>query len=90
MSGLPLTALDQEAFETWSLGLARSYEEGRPIGGLVEHEQATHAWLRLPLRPNEHGAQVLCHDTLIPNARLRGQFDDECDRSTIAERTLAA
>ena len=73
MRGRFLSDLDQTTFEMWSLGLARAFDLQQPIGGLIERETDSHAWLRLPLRSEGAGALVLCHDALIPNARLRPQ-----------------
>lgn len=73
MRGRLLSDLDQTSFEMWSLGLARALDVAEPIGGMIERETDTHAWLRLPLRSNQSGALILCHDALIPNARLRVQ-----------------
>ncbi|NQY14662.1 MAG: PAS domain-containing protein [Henriciella sp.] len=73
MRGRELSELDQTTFEMWSLGLARAFDMQQPIGGLIERETDAHAWLRLPLRSERSSALVLCHDALIPNARLRDQ-----------------
>lgn len=73
MRGRLLSDLDQTTFEMWSLGLARAFDMQQPIGGLIERELDSHAWLRLPLRSERSGALVLCHDALIPNARLQPQ-----------------
>ena len=73
MRGRLLSDLDQTTYEMWSLGLARAFDMQQPIGGLIEREKDTHAWLRLPLRPADSSALVLCHDALIPNARMRNQ-----------------
>lgn len=71
MRGRSLNELDQSMFEVWSLGLARALDDQLPIGGLIHRDHETHAWLRLPLRGGREGALVLCHDALIPNARLQ-------------------
>jgi hypothetical protein len=73
MRGRLLSELDRTTYEMWSLGLARAFDMQQPIGGLIERETDTHAWLRLPLRSERSSALVLCHDALIPNARLRDQ-----------------
>jgi hypothetical protein len=90
MRGRRLAELDRATFEMWSLGLERSREEQAPIGGMIERTQDTHAWLRLPLRQMGNTVQVLCHDTLIPNSRLRGQGDGEFDTRFASGRNLAA
>lgn len=71
MRGRLLSELDRTTYEMWSLGLARALDMQQPIGGMIEREDNTHAWLRLPLQSEQGGAMVLCHDALIPNARLR-------------------
>ena len=70
MRGRFLSELDKTAFEIWSLGLARAIHLQQPVGGLIARDADSHAWLRLPLWCDRLGALVLCHDALIPNARL--------------------
>lgn len=86
MRGRLLSELNRTTFEMWSLGLARAFDMQQPIGGLIEREADTHAWLRLPLRSERSSALVLCHDTLIPNARLR----DQSYRSSSISNDIAA
>lgn len=74
MRGRSLAELDQTSYEMWSLGLARALEVKQPIGGLIERDDKTHAWLRLPLQSERGGAMVLCHDALIPTVRLRSDY----------------
>ena len=90
MRGRRLGELNPPAFEMWSLGLERSCDEQRPVGGLIERTHDTHAWLRLPLRRTARAVQVLCHDTLIPNARFRGGSDTEFDTPLVSDHNLAA
>lgn len=90
MRGKYLAELGRETYEVWSLGLASALGHERPAGGLIERDDETHAWLRLPLRKNATGALVLCHDSLIPNARLRTEYDSEYNTSAIPPHNLAA
>ncbi|NQY40239.1 MAG: PAS domain-containing protein [Henriciella sp.] len=90
MRGRKIADLDQGVLEMLSLGLERSCEEQRPVVGLIERSYDTHAWLRLPLQGSEHVVQVLCHDVLIPNARLKGEYDSEFDIHSSSNRNLAA
>lgn len=70
MRGKFLSELDENAYEMWSLGLSCVLEQQRPVGGLIERGTEAHAWLRLPLQSGPGGALILCHDSLIPSARL--------------------
>ena len=90
MRGRTLDELDQSAFEMVTLGLRRACDEQRPVGGLIERALKSHAWLRLPLRRIGNIVQVLCHDELIPNARLRGECDSEFNISSPSIHNLAA
>lgn len=90
MRGRFLSELDQTTFEMWSLGLARAIEVQQPIGGLIARDADHHAWLRLPLWCHRFGALVLCHDTLIPNDRIRVQSDSESYKSHTGRHNLAA
>ncbi|MEL6415577.1 MAG: PAS domain-containing protein [Pseudomonadota bacterium] len=90
MRGRKIADLDQGILEMLSLGLERSWEEQRPVGGLIERSNDTHAWLRLPLQGPERAVQVLCHDVLIPNVRLKGQYNNEFDTNSSSGRNLAA
>ena len=90
MRGRYLSELDQTGFEMWSLGLARALDVQQPIGGLIERKEDSHAWLRLPLHSNRFGALVMCHDTLIPNARLASSYNNQSHRTTLNGRNLAA
>lgn len=90
MRGRKIADLEQGVLEMLSLGLERSCEEQRPVGGLIERSYDTHAWLRLPLQASERAVQILCHDVLIPNARLKGEYDREFDTGSGASQNLAA
>ena len=90
MRGRKIADLDQGVLDMLSLGLERSCEEQRPVGGLIERSHDTHAWLRLPLQGPAHAVQVLCHDVLIPNARLKGEYDSEFDTRSGTGHNLAA
>lgn len=90
MRGRKLDELDKSAFEMVSLGLQRACDEQRPVGGLIEGALKSHAWLRLPLRRSASIVQVLCHDEIVPNARLRGECDSEFDISSPSIHNLAA
>lgn len=90
MRGRLLSELDRTTFEMWSLGLSRALEMGQPTGGLIQREEDSHAWLRLPLRSNKSEAMVLCHDALIPNARLKFGYDGQSPKITLSGRNLAA
>ena len=90
MRGRRIADLEQGVLEMLSLGLERSCEEQRPVGGLIERTYDTHAWLRLPLQGPEHAVQVLCHDVLIPNARLKGEYNGEFDTNSGSDHDLAA
>jgi len=90
MRGRYLSELEQTAFEMWSLGLARALDIGQPIGGLIERQEDSHAWLRLPLQSDRFGALVLCHDTLVPTARLVSRYNRQSRRTTLVGHNLAA
>lgn len=90
MRGRKVSELDQSMLEMLSLGLERSCEEQQPVGGLIERSHDTHAWLRLPLQGNGRAVQVLCHDVLIPNARLRDEYNNEFNTRSVSSRNLAA
>ena len=90
MRGRTLEELDRNTFDMWSLGLARVLEEVRPIGGQVRREHDTHSWLRLPLRREQHGALILCHDELIPNQRLVNQYSDKSHNNQYSINNIAA
>jgi|Transcript_24719 hypothetical protein len=90
MRGRKVTDLDQGMLEMLSLGLERSCEEQRPVGGLIERSKDTHAWLRLPLQGPAQAVQVLCHDVLIPNARLKDEYSREFNTRSVSMRNLAA
>ncbi|GAB5454348.1 MAG: motility/cell cycle regulatory protein MopJ [Henriciella sp.] len=90
MRGQKVTDLDRGVLEMLSLGLERSCEEQRPVGGLIERSHDTHAWLRLPLQGPARAVQVLCHDVLIPNARLKGEYNSEFDTRSGSGHNLAA
>lgn len=67
MRGRLLSELDGTLSDMWSLGLSNAIEQMRPVGGLIEREFDSHAWLRLPLYSARSGALVLCHDALVSN-----------------------
>lgn len=90
MRGRYLAELDQTTCDMWSLGLARALDVRQPVGGLIGRSEDSHAWLRLPLYSDRDGAQVLCHDTLIPNERLTSRFSGQFHRTTLGGRNLAA
>lgn len=90
MRGRKLDELSQSAFEMVTLGLQRACDEQRPVGGLIEQAFKSHAWLRLPLRRNANIVQVLCHDELIPNTRLRDEYGSEFNISSQSIHNLAA
>lgn len=90
MRGRFLSDLDQEIFEMWSLGLSRVLDQRRPIGGLIERDADVHAWLRLPLQNGPTGAMVLCHDSLIPNARFRNQCSTGSYKKQVFVNNIAA
>jgi len=90
MRGRSLSELDRTMFEMWSLGLDRALEAQQPVGGLIRREEDSHAWVRLPLRANRVGALILCHDTLIPNARLSGGYERQTHRLARRGHNLAA
>ncbi|MEO1662013.1 MAG: PAS domain-containing protein [Pseudomonadota bacterium] len=90
MRGRCLSELDQTRFEMWSLGLARALDEQQPIGGIMTQETESHAWLRLPLRCERHGAIIMCHDALIPNVRLGLEHGNNSYSSRHTRKTIAA
>lgn len=90
MRGRYLSELDETSFETWSLGLARALELRQPVGGAISRERDSHAWLRLPLRSDDGGVLVLCHDALIANTKLKPVFDSQSNRIASLERGIAA
>ncbi|MEL7109652.1 MAG: PAS domain-containing protein [Pseudomonadota bacterium] len=90
MRGRAVSELDQTTYEMWSLGLARALDMGQPIGGMITGDETSHAWLRLPLRSERRGAMLLCHDALIPNARLRSQYNTQSHISLNKTQHLAA
>ena len=90
MRGRLLSDLDQTSFEMWSLGLSRALDISEPIGGLIDHGGNSHAWLRLPLRSEQHGAIVLCHDALIPNVRLKKISHTQSNKAVNIDNNIAA
>ncbi|MEE9381499.1 MAG: PAS domain-containing protein [Hyphomonadaceae bacterium] len=51
--------------EAWVDGLHYVLETGKPAGGINQHGEDAHAWLRLPLHDSEGRlCIVLCHDEL--------------------------
>lgn len=90
MRGRFLTDLDRDMFEMWSLGLSSVLDQRRPVGGLIERDTDMHAWLRLPLQSGEQGAVILCHDSLIPSARLRREYDAVSHKNQIFVNNIAA
>ncbi|MEL7041135.1 MAG: PAS domain-containing protein [Pseudomonadota bacterium] len=90
MRGRFLNELDQDMFEKWSLGLLQVLDCQRPVGGVITGDRDSHAWLRLPLNGSDSTALVLCHDCLIPNARLTARGRRESNRIRTANTVLAA
>ncbi|MEL7054959.1 MAG: PAS domain-containing protein [Pseudomonadota bacterium] len=90
MRGRLLSDLNQTTFEMWTLGLSRALDMGQPIGGLIDQGGTSHAWLRLPLRSEGLDAVVLCHDALIPNARLNAHSHSQSHKSVNIDRSIAA
>ncbi len=90
MRGRSLTELEPGAFEMWSLGLSHVLEQQRPVGGLIERGFDTHAWLRLPLQGGPSGALILCHDSLIPNARFNHEPSGQSHRRKVFLNNIAA
>lgn len=90
MRGRAVSDLDQTMYEMWSLGLERALDMQQPIGGMIAGAETSHAWLRLPLRSEHRGAMLLCHDALIPNARLRSQYNTQSNTVLNKNQNLAA
>ncbi|MEM7328215.1 MAG: PAS domain-containing protein [Pseudomonadota bacterium] len=90
MRGRLLSELDRTMFEMWSLGLARALDMGQPIGGVIERGTNSHTWLRLPLRSEATGAIIICHDALVPNARLRAECDSLYIKKVNINHNIAA
>ncbi|MEO1187496.1 MAG: PAS domain-containing protein, partial [Pseudomonadota bacterium] len=90
MRGRLLSELDRTTYEMWSLGLSRALDMKQPIGGLIDHGANSHAWLRLPLRSEQSGAIILCHDALIPNVRLKKISHTQSDQCVNIDNTIAA
>ena len=90
MRGLFLSELEETECEVWSRGLSRALEMQQPIGGLIEGDGESHAWLRLPFQCERLGSVILCHDALIPNIRLRLDPIRQSHKSPSALRNLAA
>ena len=77
MRGRRLYELPSDLTDMWSLGLSAALERQEPVGGLIEREDDTHSWLRLPLQPTVNGALVLCHDAILP--KLQRHAPSETD-----------
>ena len=90
MRGRCLEELDRQTYEMWSLGLSRVLEEVSPIGGQIRREHETHTWLRLPLKSENQGALILCHDELIPNQRLVNQYSNKSYNNQYSINNIAA
>lgn len=86
--GRKLNSLAGPIVEAWSLGLDAVQEKAVPVGGVMSHGEALHAWVRLPLSGADGSiSQVLCHDELLTIAQFA-----ECaavDRSIVPKIATA-
>jgi hypothetical protein len=52
--------------------LSAALDNGHPIGGVIERDDGTMSWLRLPLVGDDgHWSQVMCYDELVSSLNDR-------------------